>query len=127
MERILTVQTNPPGALVYLNGQEMGRTPAQRNFTWYGTYDLAVRKEGYHAIKTIAKVDAPIYEWIPLDLVFELLPIPLKDHHVLHYDLEPEPVVEGTDAEMLERAEKMRKQLEWSHYPATRPATRPAK
>jgi hypothetical protein len=127
VERILTVQTNPPGALVYLNGQEMGRTPVQRDFTWYGTYDLSVRKEGYQTIKTGAKVMPPIYEWIPLDLLFEVLPIPLRDHHVLHYDLEPTPIVASPDTGLLERGQSMREQLEWSHYPATRPTTRPEK
>ena len=47
IERILTIQTNPPGALVELNTQEMGRTPVSRDFTWYGAYDLTIRLENY--------------------------------------------------------------------------------
>src|SRR5688500_8891874 len=44
VQRSLTVQSEPPGALVYLNGLEVGRTPVTRDFTWYGVYDVELRK-----------------------------------------------------------------------------------
>jgi hypothetical protein len=119
VERILTVQTNPPGALVQLNGQEMGRTPVSRDFTWYGVYEITVRRDGYQTIHTSAKVIAPIYEWIPLDLISELLPIPLKDHHILSYDLTPAPPASGPSPGILTRAAELKGQLESSHYPPT--------
>jgi PEGA domain len=121
VERILTIQSRPSGALVYLNGQEMGRTPVQRDFTWYGTYAVTVRHEGYQTLKTQAAVIAPIYQWIPLDLITDLLPIRLKDHRVLTYDLEPLPPATEPSRELLMRAEQLRGQLQASHYP---PATR---
>src|SRR5438045_3252646 len=51
VRRTLAVRSDPPGALVYLNGVEVGRTPVQRDFVWYGTYDVQVRKDGYDTIK----------------------------------------------------------------------------
>jgi hypothetical protein len=119
VERILTVQSNPPGALVYLNGQEMGRTPVQRDFTWYGTYDVTVRHEGYETIKKNEPVIAPLYEWVPLDLFSELLPIPIKDRHVLTYDLKPMPPATEISPGLLMRAGELKGELESSHYPAT--------
>lgn len=119
MERILTVQSNPPGALVYLNGQEMGRTPVQRDFTWYGTYDVAVRREGYETIKKNEPVIAPIYEWVPFDLVAELLPIPFKDRRTLTYDLKPMPPATEPSPGLMTRAAELKGQLESSRYPAT--------
>ena len=119
VERILTVQTNPPGALVQLNSQEMGRTPVSRNFTWYGTYEIVIRRDGYETSHTSAKVFAPIYEWIPLDLLSELLPIPLKDHHTLSYTLTPVPPASGPSPGILGRAAELKGQLEPSHYPPT--------
>src|SRR5208282_4674368 len=89
VERTLSVQSDPPGALVYLNDQEIGRTPMEHDFVWYGTYDIALRMEGYESLKTKARVVAPIYEWVPLDLFAELLPIPLKDRRDLYYRLSP--------------------------------------
>jgi len=46
VHRTLEVESNPPGALVYLNGEEVGRTPMRKEFLWYGTYDVQLRKEG---------------------------------------------------------------------------------
>jgi hypothetical protein len=119
VERILTVQTNPSGALVELNGQEMGRTPVSRDFTWYGVYEITVRHDEYQTIHTSAWVIAPIYEWIPLDLISELLPIPLKDHHTLSYDLTPAPAASGPSPGILMRAAELKGQLEPTHYPPT--------
>jgi hypothetical protein len=117
IERILTVQSNPGGALVELNGQEMGRTPVSRDFTWYGVYDVTLRLDGYQTLKTGAKVYAPIYEWIPLDLVTELLPFPFKDHHTLNFDLVPEPAASEPNAGIIDRAQDLRNQMETTHYP----------
>ena len=120
IERILTIQTDPPGALVELNAQEMGRTPVSRDFTWYGTYDVTLRLDNYRTLKTTAKVFAPIYEWIPLDLVTELLPLPFKDHHTIHYTLMTEPPASEPNAGILERAEELKGRMETTHYPSTR-------
>jgi hypothetical protein len=118
IERILTIQTNPSGALVELNAQEMGRTPVSRDFTWYGVYDLTIRLDNYRTLKTKARVYAPIYEWIPLDLITELLPIPFKGHHALSYTLVPEPPASQPSPGILERAEQLRGQMETTHYPS---------
>ena len=67
VRRTLTVTTDPPGALIYLNGVEAGRTPLERDFVYYGTYDVAVRKEGYETLKTQGKVIAPWWQWVPFD------------------------------------------------------------
>jgi PEGA domain len=120
VERILTVQTDPPGALVLLNNSEWGRTPVSADFTWYGTYEIVVRHEGYQTIRTTARVIAPIYEWIPLDLVSELLPIPLKDHHLLSYQLTPQVAASEAPAGIMNRAEELKGQLEVTHYPTTK-------
>ena len=137
VRRTLNVTSDPPGALVYMNDQEVGRTPLQKDFTWYGTYDVAVRKDGYDTLKTKSKVIAPIWQWPPFDLIAELLPLRLTDNHNLHYTLNASGPAPSQD-EMLGRAEELRLQLESSDYtrkpaavkptsqPATSPATEPA-
>ena len=123
VERILTVDSNPGGALVEINppgaSSEVGRTPVSFDFTWYGVYGINLRREGYQTLKTKANVIAPLYEWVPLDLISELLPIPLKDHHFVTYTLAPaEPPTEpGPD--VLKRAEQLKSELESTHYPTT--------
>src|SRR5688500_8387276 len=68
VQRTLQVESDPPGALVYLNGEEAGRTPMRKNFVWYGTYDVQLRKEGYHTLSRETKVWAPWWQWPPIDL-----------------------------------------------------------
>ena len=127
VRRQLTVTTDPPGALVHLNGQEFGRTPVTRDFTWYGTYDVELRKEGYDTLKTTGKVIAPWWQWVPIDLVAELLP--LHDKRELAYTMKPYAETIIDPQQMLSRAEHMETRLQSSRYtrkPATGPTTMPA-
>ena len=112
VERKITIETDPPGALVMLNNQEAGRTPFTREFTWYGNYDVQIRKEGYETLKTNQWVVAPAWQWIPLDLVVEMLPLHLRDHHTYRFELQPtDPqLAEGDD--ILTRAQGMRQELQ---------------
>ena len=61
VQREMNVQSNPPGAVVYLNDREMGRTPFTKQFLWYGNYDVVLRKEGYQTLKTNAEITAPFW------------------------------------------------------------------
>ena len=127
VRRSLTVKSNPPGALVYLNGVEVGRTPMTRDFSWYGTYDVVLRKEGYETLKTRGKVIAPWWQWVPIDLVAELLP--LHDKRELAYTMKPYAETVVDPQQMLSRAERMETKLQSSKYtrkPATAPTTVPA-
>lgn len=111
VDRTITVQTNPPGALVYLNDIEIGRTPVTRSFKWYGTYDVEVRKVGYVPIKTTAKVWAPWWGWPPIDFATCFVPN-VKDHRSLSYALQL-PSAQTIDPEVLvKRGERMRTRLE---------------
>jgi hypothetical protein len=127
VERELTIDSDPPGALVYLNDQEVGRTPVRREFTWYGTYDVAVRKEGYRTLKTQSPVIAPPWLWVPLDLVMELLPFPVQDRHRLHYTLKPETEADVDPQQIIQRAQELKTRLEGkgTTRPATQPQTQP--
>ena len=123
VHRQLTVTTDPPGALVQLNGQEFGRTPVTRDFTWYGTYDVALRMDGYQTRKTTGKVIAPWWQWVPFDLFAELLP--LTDRRQLHYTMKPTTQETADPARMLERADALREQLQ-STSNTRKPTTAPA-
>ena len=122
VHRRLTVTTDPPGALVHLNGQEFGRTPVTRDFTWYGTYDVQLRKEGYETQKTRGEVIAPWWQWVPFDLFAEMFPI--TDRRALHYTLTPTTQATADPARMFDRAAELRGQLQST--PNTRaPTTAP--
>ena len=121
VRRTLTVTSDPPGALVYLNGVEAGRTPLEHDFVYYGTYDVALRKEGYETLKGEGKVIAPWWQWVPFDLFAEAFP--LHDRQVLSYTLHPIGPGAVDPQKMLDRGVELSKRLESS--PHTRaPATR---
>src|SRR2546430_13312277 len=107
VQRNISISSDPPGALVYLNDQEAGRTPMTRDFTWYGTYEVVLRKEGYQTTKTGQRVIAPWWQWPPFDLLADLSPVRLKDKHSYHFTMSPSPPPPSAD-EMLGRAEEMR-------------------
>ena len=111
VERTLRVTSEPQGALVYLNDQEVGRTPLTRQFLWYGTYDVAVRKEGYATLKGKSNVIAPLWQWVPFDLIAELLPFHLEDRHNLHYRLKPVSEETADPEQMVRRGQEMRARL----------------
>ena len=130
VERTLTVNTSPPGALVYLNDQEFGRTPVDHRFLWYGTYEVEVRKEGYQTLKTEAPVIAPWWQWVPFDLVAELFPARLQDHHTVSFALAPLKAEHVDPEAIVQRGESLREQLESTRMPnppQTQPTTRPVK
>lgn len=127
VERTLSVRTDPPGALVEMNDQEIGRTPVDRSFEWHGKYDVIVRMDGYKTIKTQTWLDTPWWALPPLDLLAELLPFKIEDHQAVAYQLEPEQTTPGHADELTHRAEEMKSQLGTGTRTkaTTQPATKP--
>ncbi|MEM6314884.1 MAG: PEGA domain-containing protein [Planctomycetota bacterium] len=107
VQRTLTVTSEPSGALVYLNGEEAGRTPMTRDFVHYGKFDVAVRKDGFETNKQDKWLVAPWWQWVPFDLAAELSPVRLVDRKTVHFKLEPSADTGGTSA-LLERADETR-------------------
>ena len=87
VEQTMEITSDPPGALVYLNDREIGRTPLRRDFTWYGNYQVEVRKDGYETLKTHKWLYAPIYNVAPVDLISQLQPLTLHDKQTMHFVL----------------------------------------
>jgi PEGA domain len=123
VERTLSVASDPPGALVFLNDQEVGRTPLQHDFTWYGKYDVILRKDGYESAKTSASVEPPIYELPPLDLLVDLLPFRIVDCHSIEFTMRLYSATSDDSQGLVQRAQTMRGELESSRVagPTTQP------
>lgn len=92
VERSMKIRTDPPDAIVVINDEEVGLSPVKFSFTWYGDYDIVLRKHGYETRKVHYIVTPPWWERMPFDLFAEsILPITLKDEHVLpEYTLQPQ-------------------------------------
>ena len=132
VRRVMHVRSDPPGAAVWLNDRQVGRTPFDREFLWYGDYDVVARADGYQTLKTHREVMAPWWQWVPFDLLTDFLPV--RDDQTIALTLKPQ----GTPnpAAVVGRGEQLRQQLEASEHtthrnvlsvrPASRPTTAPA-
>ena len=111
VRRELTVESEPAGALVYLNGEEVGRTPLTHPFLYYGTMDVKLRKEGYETLEDRPRVWAPFWQVPPLDLVAEAFSF--TDRHRLSYEMTPQRQ-DVDPAELVRRGTQLRGQLQSS-------------
>lgn len=113
VQRKIRVTSTPPGARVLINDQEVGVTPVDTRFTFYGGYDVQLIKPGYEHIHELKQAKAPLYEYPVVDLVATAVPADINHTIEWHFDLTP--VAETTDpdaarANLLTRAEQMREQ-----------------
>jgi len=104
----MTIRSNPPGALVYVDDYELGTTPISTDFTYYGIRKIRLVKDGYETLTVMQPVRAPWYQIPPLDFVTEnFVPGELRDQRDFYYRLQPQVVV-PTDR-LLSRAEQLRR------------------
>jgi len=109
VERKLTINTEPQGALVILNDEEIGQSPVTVSFEWYGDYDVAIRKEGFETLKTHRKLERPLHDKFPLDFFALLNPKRTVDSYEWTFELAPKQEI--SREELIQDAEKLKKQL----------------
>ncbi len=107
VERELTITSEPPGALVLVSDKEVGRTPVTIPFTWYGDYDIILRRDGYTTLKTHAHINAPAHQIPPLDLFTAIAPWTIHDRRYVHFRMDK--LVQPTDAQLIQRADALKK------------------
>lgn len=108
-ERRIHITSEPEGALVTLNDVQVGETPCEVDFTYFGVYDVRLRKEGYEPLITKAEAKAPFHEWPVVDLVALAVPVKKRTRIDWHFILEPASQESGA---LIQRAEEMRERLE---------------
>lgn len=115
LKRTISVTTEPPGALVWINDVEVGRTPLETDFTFYGKYDVRIRREGYEPIITSAKAKTPVQELPGVDLLAEAAPVRLHNVVRWHWNLVPlaeqSQSKEQAEKDLLDRAGALRSQI----------------
>ena len=105
--RRVLITSDPPGAVVYVNNQQIGATPADNHFVYYGNYEFLLVKEGYQTKREVRHIAAPWYEYFPIDFFAEnIWPYRQLDVRRFNYDLEPLPAVR-TDV-LLDEAQNLR-------------------
>jgi hypothetical protein len=92
--RRIIVRSDPPGARVILDGQEVGYTPTGIPFTYYGTRRLTLVKPGFETHSELVTIPPPWYQWIPADFISDnFLPGHVADRHDINWQLSPQSVV----------------------------------
>jgi hypothetical protein len=114
VRRRLNVRSNPVGALVYVDNQQIGTTPCSVDFTYYGTREIRLVKPGYETLTVNQPIPAPWYQIPPLDFISEnLVPTKIRDNRTVAYDLAPLLVV--PPQELVDRANQLRQDTQ--QYP----------
>jgi hypothetical protein len=117
VQRRMTVRSNVPGAQVYVDNYEIGRTPVSTDFIYYGQRDIRLVKDGYETLKVKQTVNAPWYQYPGLDFITEnLWPWEVRDERNFNYQMQPQYLV-PTET-ILSRAEEMRSQNPVTTVPA---------
>ncbi len=108
VKRMIVVESDPPGATVWINEHLIGKAPVNHEFITHGRYLFRLRKPGFRERVTREMVRAPWFQWIPIDFVTEnLLPIRFKDIHRFRFTLTPQPPEEKLQVEQKEDLEKV--------------------
>jgi hypothetical protein len=109
--RRITVRTNPPGAEVYIDNYEIGTSPCSTFFTYYGTREIRMVKDGFETLVVRQPIPAPWYEYLPFEFVADnFWPSKIHDERVVDFNLVPQQIVPTN--QLLTRAEQLRRQTQ---------------
>jgi hypothetical protein len=109
VERRLTIRTEPPGALVELNDQQIGESPVTVPFHWYGDYWVRAYKDGYETLDTHRELERPLHDHAPFDFVAQFLwPGRIVDAYEWTFELQSKQY--PTREELLDQAAALRNQ-----------------
>jgi hypothetical protein len=105
VERKLTITTEPAGALVALNDEEIGTSPVTVGFEWYGDYNVRISKENYTTLVTHRNLPRPLRDKFPFDLLDDMFRTRV-DEYAWNFKLEP--YVPPVKEDMINRAVGLR-------------------
>ena len=109
VKRRYTIRTDPPGATVIVNDEEIGRTPVSRSFTFYGDRDITLIMDGYKTQRVIQPIKAPWFDNYLTESVTEnIVPFTLRDERDYTYKMQPD--VPPPYVDVLNRGESLRSQ-----------------
>jgi hypothetical protein len=110
IRRTISIDSEPRGAIVWLNDEEVGRTPVTVPFTFYGTYDVRLEKEEFATVQGKRQAKGPWWEAPGPDLLVEALPWTTRVDLQWFYTLSPaEP---ADEVQLIERAAELRQRAQ---------------
>lgn len=108
IRRRMTIDSVPRGAMVYVDGKQIGRTPISTDFTYYGTRNIRLELDHYQTLHIRQPVRPPWYQYGGVDFFADnFSPNEVKDQHTWTYTLLPQTV--ASRDQVLSRADQLRK------------------
>lgn len=107
----MTIESNPVDALVVIDGKEVGYTPVSVDFTYYGTREVTLIRDGFKTKTVMATLRTPWYQVFPLDFLSDnFLPYQVTNRHRFSVDLDPINPADGNHDDLLNRGGAFRSQ-----------------
>ena len=110
VRRRVTIRSNPPGALVFIDDQEIGVTPVSTSFIYYGTRKIQLIKDGYETVTVLRTFKPPWYQWAVIDFITEnLVRSEFRDERLIEFKLKPLRI--KTNKELVDRGNQLRQRV----------------
>jgi hypothetical protein len=107
VERRFVIESDPPGALLYVNGVPIGPTPVDVPYIYFGKYDFTLVKDGYETQHIVERAPGPWYAYPPIDFVAENI-YPFRISDVIRKSYTMQPVPQPSSTELLQKADELR-------------------
>ena len=127
IDRRFVVESNVPGAQIFVNGRPIGPSPADTGWEYPGRYEFRAVAPGYEPLTQCKLVKARWYDYAPFDFMVGVLwPFHIEDVRRFQFELTPARQVNVAEVEA--RAEELRarvNQLPASVIPDEKPTDPP--
>lgn len=111
VERRYTIRTDPPGALVNVNGEESGISPVSVSYEYYGDRRVTIQAEGYETIHSEMPLQAPWWNNAFTGFFTEnLVPFTLRDEREFRFTMAP--AVSSETGDLVGRGQQLRQQAQ---------------
>lgn len=107
VDRRFVVNTNVPGANIYVDGVAIGSGPADNRYDYTGWREIRAVATGYEPLVKRVKFEPHWYDYPGLDLFAEVL-WPFRIEDVRHVELTLEPARPPRNEELQDKAEYLR-------------------
>lgn len=107
IDRRFVVESNVPGAQVFVNNRPIGPAPADTAWEYSGNYQFRVVAPGYEPLTECRTIQSRWYDYPPLDFFVGVLwPFHIEDVRRLRFELKPSRQINTAEVEA--RAEELR-------------------
>lgn len=111
VQRRLIIRSQPEGAFVTVDNQPVGHTPVPVPYTYFGTREVQLEKDGYKTVKVRERIRPKWYDKFPLSFFSNnFAGREIRDERMLDFQLEPKTQVE--ENRLLDRANELRTNID---------------